>query len=149
MDPELVLALERFYEKVVRSDTLFYNGTPCLLWTGGGTTDGYGQCYYQGRKYMSHKWHYEVTVGPVPEGMDLDHLCEHRRCLDPSHLKISTHQENLLRGNTVTGINKRKTECLRGHPFDEKNTRIIPGIGRKCRTCEGIWRETARQKKGK
>ncbi len=82
---------ERFWAKVDRSGE-------CWLWTGNVYRDGYGQFYVERRQVRAHRWAYESEVGPIPEGLVLDHLCRVRLCVRPSHLEPVTNRENLLRG---------------------------------------------------
>jgi hypothetical protein len=99
----------------------------CWIWTGK-LDRGYGR----------HKAVYEALLGPVPTGLELDHLCRVRACVNPPHLEPVTHKENVLRGETIAAKHLAKTHCKHGHPFDEANTywRKTPwGVGRMCRTC--------------
>jgi len=82
-------------------------------------------------KLLAHRWIYEQVVGPIPAGLDLDHLCRNRWCVNPEHQEPVTRRENLLRGDTVTARNAAKTHCSRGHllpPYE-------PGKKRQCRRC--------------
>lgn len=124
----------------------------CWLFTGARTGWGYGNFYMGHRYYGAHKAAYLLFVGPVPEGMEVDHLCHvrtdcaggiecpHRACANPSHLALATHRNNDLRGCGQSAENIRLTHCRRGHAFDEKNTYIPPktkpGHSRRdCREC--------------
>lgn len=83
---------------------------------------------------------YEALVAPVPSGLELDHLCRDRRCVNPDHLEPVTHRENLLRSPlALAAINARKTHCIRGHEFTPENTLWRYPAGRQprreCRTC--------------
>jgi hypothetical protein len=78
---------------------------------------------------------YETLVGPVPNGLELDHLCRVRACVNPGHLEPVTHRVNTLRGETVAARNARATHCPAGHPYDEVNT-YADRLGRRsCREC--------------
>lgn len=107
----------------------------CWLWTGHVSPKGYGVIGVGGRKLMrAHRYSYERFVGPVPEGMQLDHLCRVRSCVNPEHLEPVTNRENVVRGNTSRGP---KPHCKRGHAFDSANTYIHPKRGtRHCRECQ-------------
>jgi hypothetical protein len=112
----------------------------CVLWLGHIDKYGYGRftasASRQGR--VAHLVAYETYVGPVPVGMELDHLCRNRACRAVWHLEPVTHQVNLLRGVGTAAKNAAKSECVNGHPFDETNT-ARPYRNhrhhRQCRTC--------------
>lgn len=115
---------------------------PCWIWTGsvGGRNRGYGYTRYgpdQGsRKVPAHRLAYELFVGPIPDGYDIDHLCRETLCVNPSHLEAVTRHENQARGvRTFTSIHGPKTHCIHGHEFTPENTKIEAGRYRRCRTC--------------
>lgn len=120
----------------------------CIIWTGRCGGGGYGTFLVAGRRTATHRAAYEAMVGPIPEGMLLDHTCHnrdetcegraciHRRCINPHHLEVVTSQENTLRSSlTMAGKNARKTQCYRGHEFTPENTRILASGRRACREC--------------
>jgi len=125
---------DRFYEKV-----MFEPNSGCWLWTAGCGTAGYGTFWVGqplNRTVSAYRWAYEHLVGPIPEGLTLDHLCRIRHCVNPWHLEPVTHRENVLRGVAPSARNAVKTDCPRGHPYDEENTYWRPnGMGRDCRIC--------------
>jgi len=105
----------------------------CWIWTGGVHPCGYGTVGYLGRNHYVHRLVYEQLVWPVGEGLELDHLCRNKVCCNPLHLEEVTHAENCRRGNA--GLYMRvKTHCVRGHSFNEGNTRWHQGF-RRCRKC--------------
>jgi len=108
---------------------------PCWLWTGMDNGHGYGLLKVNRRKLMAHRLVYQMLAGPIPEGLQIDHLCRVHRCVNPAHLEPVTCRENLLRGETFQAANAAKTHCIRDHEFTPENTRLVPG-GRACRTCE-------------
>lgn len=73
----------------------------CMEWIGACSTNGYGAFWLEGRQGAAHRRAFEVMVGPVPDGMELDHLCANRRCVRPCHLEPVTHAENLRRRGSV------------------------------------------------
>lgn len=106
----------------------------CWNWTQCRNTDGYGVVGRNRRRYPAHRYAWTLLRGPIPDGMELDHLCRNRGCVNPDHLEPVTHTENILRGDSPQAINSRKTHCIRGHEFTEANTYTYKG--RHCRTCQ-------------
>lgn len=102
----------------------------CLEWQAALSTTGYG--VFRGRS--AHRTAYELFVGPVDLGMDVDHICRNRRCVDPRHLQVVTHRENSLSSTSPMALNAAKTHCKRGHEFTPENTERATN-GRACRTC--------------
>lgn len=90
----------------------------CWGWTGSPNGNGYGHARVDGKTYVAHRYVYQSTVGPIPEGLQLDHLCRNRMCVNPSHLEPVTHRENVLRGQGHAAINARKTHCSCGLPLE-------------------------------
>lgn len=141
LDPERVLA--RLLPKTAAGPG------GCVIWTAA-TNNGYGAIHVGRSNRRAYRAAYELMVGPVPAGLQLDHVCHgrdtscpggpeclHRRCVNPHHLEPVTPGENALRSPlTQSGRNMRRTECANGHPFDEANTYIRPDNGgRVCRRC--------------
>lgn len=109
----------------------------CLIWFRTKTSAGYGNVRFGGKTHTAHRLAYELTNGPVPKGMELDHLCRNRLCIDPTHLEPVTRRENILRGEGPTARHARQTHCSRGHEFTPENTYRRPGHNiRTCRTCQ-------------
>lgn len=106
----------------------------CWPWPMGRDKAGYG--LVRNRKtLLAHRVAWSLTHGEIPDGLTVDHLCRNRACCNPAHMELVTRGENTLRGDTITARNRAKTECMRGHPFDEVNTRNLKGGGRVCRRC--------------
>lgn len=103
--------------------------TGCIEFTGGTDDKGYGQMKRDGRDCRAHRVAYEWLVGPIPDGLQLDHLCMVRACVNPAHLEPVTNEENQRRAAAY------KTECPQGHPYDEVNTYVRPDGARRCRAC--------------
>jgi hypothetical protein len=128
---------ERFWAKVDKTAT-------CWLWRGSLNVDGYGRLSVgrgdEKRDVLAHRISWEMHVGPIPEGLVLDHVCGTPACVNPAHLEPVAQRENVRRaGSSPSTLNAAKTHCLRGHPFDEENTRLAVGptgrIQRQCRAC--------------
>lgn len=113
---------ERFWSKVDKTDT-------CWLWVSRMFWDGYGNFYADSSRpsMRAHRFAYELLVGPIPEGLVIDHLCRVRSCVNPDHLEPVTNQENLRRAMS--------THCPQGHEFTDENTWCDKRGHRQCRTC--------------
>jgi hypothetical protein len=107
----------------------------CWLWQGSKNKQGYGQMWLAGRHMGAHRAAYILFVGPIPEGLFIDHLCGVPACVNPRHLEPVTNRENLLRGPGPAGRHARQTHCKRGHEFTLANTRISKRGERICRAC--------------
>lgn len=132
---------ESFWARVDKTDG-------CWNWTGSGTPKGYGMFMPAGKQRVYvHRYVYELMVGPIPEGLTLDHLCRNRSCVNPQHLEPVTRGENALRGSGPAAQNSRKTACPQGHPYTSETTSSYAGHLR-CRVCD-IARGQARRAKRK
>lgn len=120
----------------------------CWLWTAGMDTNGYGNFRWGGKMGKAHRYSYELHVGPIPDGLQIDHLCRVRNCVNPAHLEAVTIRENVLRSDNPCAHHARKTHCPQGHPYEGENLGLAKN-GRYCRACH---RATAkryyRRKKG-
>jgi hypothetical protein len=124
-----VTAPARFFAKVEEQP----NG--CWLWIGGLDRKGYGKFHVtKKREARAHRWCFEYVLGSIPEGLDLDHTCRNRRCVNPSHLEPVTRRVNLLRGETIPAAHARKTHCPQGHAYSPENTYLYRGM-RQCVAC--------------
>jgi hypothetical protein len=133
-------------ERILRRVDVQADG--CWLWTGAarhGRSGGYARLKVAGRMRPVHCVAYEAFVGPIPDGLVIDHLCRNTLCANPAHLEPVTIGENLLRGDTFQAKNARKTHCPKNHPYDDENTyhrATSRGPARGCRACA---REATRQ----
>lgn len=106
----------------------------CWQWLGHTTKDGYGRINADGKSRGVHRVMFEREYGPIPDGLQIDHLCRNRRCANPDHMEAVSPAENTRRG-LAGAINRNKTECPQGHPYDAQNTYRFPDGRRACRTC--------------
>lgn len=109
--------------------------TGCWRWTAYKNKRGYGQISADGKKCEAYRVSFEMLVGPVPSGLDLDHLCRNRACINPAHLEPVTRRVNVLRGFNACADHARQTHCIHGHEFTPGNTYTAGGTRRKCRIC--------------
>ena len=84
--------------------------TPCLPWAAG-RADGYGRFWDGEHTGSAHRFAYELWVGPIPDGLHLDHLCRVRHCVNPDHLEPVNNRENTLRGTGPTAVHATKVNC--------------------------------------
>jgi hypothetical protein len=115
--------------------------------------DGYGQIWVGSRTdgtrrvRKAHEVAYESLIGPVPDGLVLDHLCRNRACVNPEHLEPTTQADNLARSLLVPSTrNARKSACPKGHPYDDENTYVDRHGKRYCRACRRLRDRSGRWK---
>lgn len=109
----------------------------CFEWTGAMSSNGYGQFWLNGKNVGAHRVSYEQFVEEIPDGLEIDHLCRNRKCVNPDHLEPITGSENLLRGAMR---NKGKTHCPKGHPYELDGHQYLAdgrtkGRHRRCKPC--------------
>ncbi len=128
-------AAERFWEKVQKTDG-------CWEWLASRVA-GYGRFRaVSGEAHVqAHRWAYEALIGPIPDGLEIDHLCRNRGCVNPAHLEPVTARENVRRGIAPAAVNARKTHCPRGHLYDYT---WPSGFRRGCRECKRVWERKRR-----
>jgi hypothetical protein len=107
----------------------------CWPWPGQLNHNGYGTLTISSKTMRAHRFVYAWAKGPIPEGCEVDHLCRQRNCVNPDHLEPVTKRENVLRGESFSAINARKTHCVNGHEYTPENTKIEKGRWRNCREC--------------
>ena len=114
---------------------------PCWLWTGCTDRYGYGKFGTHREVGSAHRYAYEFCVNPIPDGLQIDHLCRTRPCQNPDHMELVTSRVNTLRGEGITAQKARQTHCIRGHEFNEENMYIHGRGYRKCRACARQWHQ--------
>ena len=107
----------------------------CWLWTSGVTRGGYSRfVLFNRRQVYGHRYSYELFKGPIPNGLEIDHLCRVRCCVNPDHLEAVTQRENGRREAAA------QTHCKRGHQLSGVNLRIDSNRARQCKACDKIRR---------
>jgi hypothetical protein len=130
----------RFWAKVNKDGPVPTNQPdlgPCWLWTATLNTSGYGHIWTGDRYVLAHRWAYISLRGPISADVEIDHLCQVKRCVNPGHMELVSHGENLRRSAVCewTAAKRRaRTHCIHGHAYDEANTYWYHNA-RICRTC--------------
>jgi hypothetical protein len=107
----------------------------CWTWAATRDRHGYGTFYLGGRNVGAHRAAWSLLVGPIPDGLHLDHLCANPPCVNPDHLDLVTQRENTLRGNAPTAAAYREGRCKSGHKRTPENTYAYGTRRQQCRTC--------------
>lgn len=137
--------VENFWSKVEKTDS-------CWNWIGSISKSGYGKFTLNQKPSYAHRASYELIKGKIPDGLQIDHLCRNRKCVNPEHLEVVTQQENKKRGlaGFITGLKQRaKTHCPQGHEYSKENTYFSKhkkGNKRHCRICKQISYHTRKLK---
>lgn len=107
----------------------------CWTWSRGANDAGYGLISWQGRVWYVHRLLWTLLVGPIAEGLEVDHLCKNTRCCNPDHLEPVTPRVNKLRSGGMSGRHARRDACTNGHPYTNDSLYIDRGSGG-CRVCD-------------
>jgi hypothetical protein len=122
---------QRLLAKIQRDEA-----TGCWNWTGGHHPDGYGLISVHDKTRPAHRVSFELYREPIPEKMQIHHICRNKRCVNPNHLSFHTCREHLLLDDTLAAANTAKTHCPKGHPYFGENLYVSPCGDRHCRTCK-------------
>lgn len=136
---------DKFWSKVSKAEG------GCWIWQGYIAETGYGRLNASGKTVYAHRASYEIHVGPIPEGLTIDHLCRVRACVNPDHLEVVTLKENIARSFAPSAIAARENICQRGHVLDDANVYMRNSGRRLCRTCNQMRRKlrTAEEKRAR
>jgi len=118
----------------------------CWHWIGDLQKNGYGRLGVGRKHHLAHRISYRLFNGEIPDGLEIDHLCRNRSCVNPDHLETVTRRVNQARGETLAANNNAKTHCPRGHEYAGYNLRVRRGK-RECRECGKIDQRAIRERR--
>lgn len=128
-----IAAEQRFWSRV----TIPSDPAGCWLWDHVNNY-GYGHLNTGTRRVHAHRYAYELLVGPIPDGLVIDHLCRDKACVNPLHLEAITQLENVRRGAAYWAA-REMPHCVKGHPRTPENTYVRPNGTQCCRVCKKAW----------
>jgi hypothetical protein len=136
--------LRRFEDKYITEPN-----TGCWIWVGALNSDGYASLRIGNKIEKAHIWFFKLVhkIQKIEHGLEADHLCRLRCCVNPRHLEVVTKRINILRGFGAAALCARKTHCVRGHPLTGNNIITNKHHPRMCRACHNIHGKAYRQKK--
>ena len=125
--------MDKILQKVEKTST-------CWNWLGEITNQGYGRLQFKNKRIKAHRFFYMLFKGKIPIGLELDHLCQNKKCVNPKHLEAVTHRENIIRAWKIRI--KNTPNCPKGHNYSKKNLYIIKDktgkTWRGCRKCRAL-----------
>ncbi len=130
---------DRFWSKVRKGDK-------CWEWDAAKSGDGYGTFDTTFGTTFAHRFSWTLRNGIIPKGLQIDHLCRNRGCVNHDHMELVTPKENTLRGIGPSAINARKLFCGQGHKFSGGNTIRTKDGKRRCRSCNSVWHKEYRER---
>jgi hypothetical protein len=96
--------------------------TGCIEWVSCKTQGSYGHFKFKGRMVLAHRLNWIRLVGPIPDGLVLDHKCRNRSCINIEHLRLVSHKTNCLENSVgISALNSHKTHCPKGHELKGRN----------------------------
>lgn len=118
--------------------------TGCHVWEGAKQSRGYG-CFGVGggKSALAHRWIYEQAVGPIGPGLQIDHACKNKACVNPAHLEAVSAKENNRRSDSPSAKNARATHCANGHELSGPNLFFKRDGRRQCRRCHNTMNREA------
>lgn len=121
----------RFWNKIAST------ATGCWLWGAAIARNGYGRFAYDGNMREAHRYAYRLLVDDIPEGMEIDHTCAVRHCVNPQHLQLVSRGFNAKQGGQRRRERERaKPACKNEHPWTAETTKIQHGSRRRCGICQ-------------
>lgn len=127
--------MKRSLRDRIEGSVAYEPNTGCWLWVRAKSVDGYGRIKIDGENVSAHRTSYAAYLGPIPEGLTIDHLCRTRLCVNPDHLEAVPMGVNVLRGMNTAAQNARKTHCKRGHALEGGNLYVTRVGERRCKQC--------------
>lgn len=112
----------------------------CWIWNGPINQGGYGRSTFGNRwEQLVHRLSYRLYCGEIADDLTIDHLCRNKLCVNPAHLEVVSHRENILRGDTVAARKAQQTHCVHGHEFTFDNTYLNAKGNRQCIACRDAY----------
>lgn len=134
--------MTRFWSKVAQTG----NVCECWIWRANKTRGGYGMFRLSGKMRLAHRVAYELAIGAIPEGLQIDHLCKERSCVNPFHLEPVTAKENTRRGDAPSARHALKTHCPLGHEYTAANLIHRNNGSRQCKVCYRVYYQNRKQR---